>query len=102
MKKIISLVLMGFILSGCSFFRLHKMDVEQGNVITQDMVSQLHPGMSETQVINVMGNPTLKNIFSPNRLDYIYTFQPGYGKRVEKRVVCIFYHSRLQQVISRV
>lgn len=97
MKKIISLVLMGCLLSGC-FLRPHKMDIAQGNVFTQEEVSKLKVGMSETQVKEIMGTPVLINIFTPNRVEYVYTFQPGYQNRVEKRVSCIFESGRLREI----
>jgi outer membrane protein assembly factor BamE len=100
MKKIISLILISFLLSGCSFLRPHKMDVEQGNIITPDKVSQLRIGMTEFQVLEVMGNPVFVNILSANRLDYVYTFQPGYGTRIEKRVSCLFQQGRLKEIIK--
>src|SRR5689334_9608956 len=99
MKKIISLVLMGCLLSGCSFFRIHKMDIEQGNVFTQEDVSRLHTGMSESEVKSIMGTPTLVNIFTPNRIDYLYVWRPGYGQPTEKRVTCLFQNGRLREVL---
>jgi outer membrane protein assembly factor BamE len=98
MKKIISLVLIGFILSGCSYFRLHKMDVEQGNIITPDKVNALQPGMTVAQVTDIMGNPLFVNLFAPDRMDYVYTYQPSHGDRVEKRVTCIFNNGKLKEV----
>lgn len=99
MKKIIPLIiLMSFVFSGCSLFQVHKLDIEQGNIITQENVSRLHIGMTEAQVKQVMGNPVLLNIFSPNRLDYVYTFQAGHGERTEKRLTLIFVRGRLQSI----
>jgi len=100
MKKIISLVLIGFILSGCSLFRIHKRDIAQGNIITQGEVSRLHIGMTPLQVKEIMGNPVLVNIFSNERLEYVYTFQPGYGNRVEKRLICLFQYGRLREILG--
>src|SRR5204863_6571783 len=76
MKKLL-ILLMVFTLSSCSLFRVHKMDIEQGNVMTPDMVAQLHPGMSESQVKSIMGTPMLTNTFSGGRIDYVYSFKPG-------------------------
>lgn len=101
MKKLILIILLGFILSGCSFFRVHKMDVPQGNIFTEEQVSQLHAGMSEVDVKAIMGMPVIVNIFTPNRMDYVYTYQPGYGSRTQKRVICIFSKGVLKKVISR-
>lgn len=74
-------------LAGCSMPKLpklkiprvHKITVQQGNVITQEMVDKLKPGMSRSQVAYVMGEPVLRNTFNENRWDYIYTIDvPGY------------------------
>jgi outer membrane protein assembly factor BamE len=99
MKKIIPVALIGFFLSSCSLFHVSKMEVEQGNVITNDKISQLHQGMTEDDVKNVMGNPVLVNIFTPDRIEYIYTFQKGHCNRLEKRVTCIFRNNILKEVI---
>src|SRR3990167_10554956 len=95
MKKIISLLLMGLLLSGCSLFRTHKMDIDQGNIITEANVKRLHKGMSQDQVESIMGSPVLRDIFSEDRTTYLYTFQPGYGPFTEKRVICHFKSDRL-------
>lgn len=98
MKKLASLILLSCLLSGC-FFRPHKMDIEQGNIITPAEVSQLHPGMSENQVRSVMGSPMLTNIFTPNRIEYVYTLKEGYSTMTEKKVTCIFQNGRLVDIV---
>src|SRR3990167_5289690 len=98
MKKIILFVFISFILSGCSLFRVHKTDVDQGNIFTETEVSRLHKGMTEAQIKAIMGNPILVNIFTPNRIDYIYTFQAGYGKKIEQRVTLVFGQGRLREI----
>ncbi len=94
MKKILLIVTTILVLSGC----VHKMDIEQGNVITPEMVAKLHTGMTEEQVKNVMGTPMLLNTFDDNRIDYVYTLKPAYGKTTEKTVTLIFRNRRLQQI----
>ncbi len=98
MKNIISIILIGLILSGCSIFRTHKLTIVQGNVITQEDVAQLRIGMSESQVIDVMGRPVAKSIFANNRLDYVYTVQPGYENMTETKVICTFVNGRLVNI----
>jgi outer membrane protein assembly factor BamE len=34
-------------LAGCSFPGVYKIDIQQGNVVTQDMIDQLRPGMTQ-------------------------------------------------------
>jgi outer membrane protein assembly factor BamE len=59
--------------------KLYRITVQQGNVITQEMVDQLKPGMTRSQVAYIMGEPILRNTFNENRWDYIYTVVlPGY------------------------
>lgn len=77
------------------------MDIEQGNVISQDEIAQLHSGMSEAQVKAVMGSPILVNIFTPNRLEYVYSYRPAYDERIEKRVSLTFSQGRLAHIESR-
>lgn len=96
MYKKITCTLLILFLSSCSL--IHKPVITQGNVITDSEVKQLHHGMSEAQVKNIMGNPVLINIFSPGRLDYVYTYQFGQKPREEKKVLCRFEHGRLAYV----
>lgn len=76
--KIISIltILLGFAsLSGCIFPGVYKLNIQQGNIVTQDMLDKLKPGMTERQVIYVMGNPVLKAPYQDERWDYIYTLE---------------------------
>ena len=58
---------------------MYKVTVQQGNVITQDMVDQLKPSMTRSQVAFIMGEPILRNTFNEDRWDYIYSvLLPGY------------------------
>lgn len=71
------------VLAGCSFKRprlprVHKLTVQQGNVINQDMVDKLRPGMNRSQVAFIMGEPVVRNSFNNDRWDYVYTIElPG-------------------------
>jgi outer membrane protein assembly factor BamE len=69
---------------------VYKIDIRQGNIITQEMVDQLRPGMTKRQVIFVMGTPLVADPFHQNRWDYIYNFQPGGGERVGERLTVYF------------
>ena len=66
------------ILTSCALPRVYKVTVQQGNVITQQMVDRLKPGMTREQVAYVMGEPVIKNPFDQDRWDYVYTLRvPG-------------------------
>ena len=77
-------------LAGCSFPGVYKIDIQQGNVITQDMIDQLRPGMTRRQVRFIMGNPMITDTFHANRWDYLYSIQPGGGPRQQERIGLIF------------
>lgn len=77
-------------LAGCSFPGVYKIDIQQGNVVTQDMIDQLKPGMTRRQVRFIMGNPLITDTFHANRWDYLYSIQPGGGKRQQERVSLMF------------
>jgi len=98
-KTLFALTLV-LLLSSCAFFQPRRQVIEQGNIITPELTSQLHVGMTEDDVKNVMGNPLLVNIFTPGRVDYVYTYRKGNGDFLEKRVTCIFMNNRLQTIIT--
>ena len=102
MNKFISLLLMAMLLSfnsGCSLFHVHKRDIEQGNVISEQEIAKLHRGMTSQQVKQTLGAPLLTNIFTPNRMEYVYTFQAGNEKMQVKRVSCVFHNHRLRDIV---
>ena len=86
-----SLVLSGLLaLAGCSFPGVYKIDIQQGNVVTQDMIDQLRPGMSRSQVRFIMGNPLITDTFHANRWEYLYSIQPGGRQRLQERIGVMF------------
>lgn len=70
-------------LSGCSnFLRVYTIDINQGNVVTQEMASKLKPGMTPAQVRFVLGTPLVTDTQNPRRWDYLYDYKPGtYAKK---------------------
>jgi len=95
MKKLLFTSLLCFALASCA---VYQPDFEQGNVVTPQMVKQLHKGMTTTQVKRIMGNPVLMNTFNDNRLNYIYTFKPGKGKLTQHGVSLTFYRGKLSTI----
>lgn len=65
--------------SSCNLPRVYRLSIQQGNVITQEMVDSLKPGMTREQVAFIMGEPVVRNPFDNSRWDYVYTLRvPGY------------------------
>jgi len=85
-------------IGGCSFDELpfvYRLDIHQGNVVSQEMVDQLKPGMSKRQVTFIMGAPLLIDTFHEERWYYVYSNQPGGEPRVEKKINLIFKQDQL-------
>jgi len=78
----------------------YRIDVQQGNVITQDMVAQLRPGQTQDQVRFILGSPMLVDMFHANRWDYVYRLQKGKTGEVETRRFTVLFDgdSRLYRV----
>ncbi len=75
--------------NGCTF---HRLDIQQGNIIKDDMVEKLQIGNSKRQVRFIMGSPLLTDPFHPQRWDYVYTNQPGTSRKItEYRHVAVFF-----------
>ena len=74
---------------------VYKISIVQGNVITQDMVDQLRPGMTKRQVMFVMGAPLVRDPYHQDRWDYVYNFQPGGGIRGQERLTVFFVDDQL-------
>jgi len=98
MKKLLIIITCIASLSACSWQLVHKIDVQQGNVITQDEVNQLEPGMSRRQVQYVMGSPMVADVFHQDRWDYIYRLQPGYGEPTQEHVTLFFDDDSLARI----
>lgn len=69
---------------------MYRPDIQQGNVVTQDMVNQLKPGMSKRQVNYLLGTPILVDSFHQDRWDYIYTLKEN-RKDMEQRDLTLYF-----------
>lgn len=76
----------------------YKMEIQQGNYISQEMVSQLKPGMSKDQVRFTLGTPLLTDIFHAERWDYVYWREASSGKRESRRLALFFEDGRLARI----
>lgn len=86
--------------STLSSINAYKIDIQQGNVLTQEMVAQLKPGQTREQVRYILGTPLLADIFHQQRWDYAYSYRNGRTGTVEKRYFSVFFDkdNRLEKV----
>lgn len=76
----------------------YRIDVRQGNYVSQEMVARLKPGMTRDQVRFALGTPLVTDVFHGNRWDYVYRFQPGHGEVQTRRLVVYFENDKLARV----
>ncbi len=82
--------------SGCGL--IYKADIQQGNLIDQDMVNDLRPGMTKRQVVLVLGTPAIESPFHHDRWQYISTYDRR-GERVSrKHLLLTFEQNRLVRI----
>ena len=102
----IILVVFSLLLSSCgsvtsfAFPGVYRLNIPQGNIITQEMVDQLRPGLTKRQVNFILGTPLVKDTFDQDRWDYLYSFQPGGGERVQERLTVFFENDQLTHFVG--
>ena len=105
MRILILMIVSLCLLSGCGISnikipKLYKVAIQQGNVITQDMVDKLEPGMTRRQVAFVMGEPVIQDPFDDTKWVYLYSIDvPGVFSQ-ESRLILFFDENDLLTVIS--
>lgn len=98
------LIVLALFVAGCQRVPIlpglgpHKIDIQQGNVVTQDMVAKLKPGMTRSQVRFALGTPLVVDPFHSDRWDYVYVMQKK-GKVVEqRRIIAVFKDDKLTHI----
>ncbi|MFA7281356.1 MAG: outer membrane protein assembly factor BamE [Sterolibacterium sp.] len=106
MKRLFVLALLSLLaLGGCSnlpevtsWLTPYKIDIRQGNYVTQEMAAQLKLGQSRDQVRFILGTPLLTDAFHADRWDYVYRFQPGHGEIQQRRMSLYFTDGKLARI----
>jgi outer membrane protein assembly factor BamE len=80
----------------------YRIEIQQGNYVSQDMVAKLKRGMSPEQVRFVLGTPLLTDVFHPNRWDYVFYRERPNKTREERRISVFFENNRLVRVTGDV
>ena len=84
--RVPAILLLAVLAAGC----VHKIDIEQGNYVTQDVVGKLKPGMTRAQVKMLLGTPLLTDIFHSDRWDYYFDNAVG-GKPVAHKHLAVYF-----------
>lgn len=84
------------LMAGCAGFGVHRIDVQQGNLVTQEQLAKVKTGMSRNDVRSLLGTPLLQDVFHANRWDYYFSNEQGtkygpFGREQQKYQVTIFF-----------
>lgn len=75
----------------------YRVDVVQGNVVTQEVMALIQPGLGRAQVREILGTPLLADPFHANRWDYVFTIRRQ-GVPDQKRSITVFFEN---EVVAR-
>lgn len=85
-----------------SYLSPYRIDVRQGNFVTQEMVAQLKPGLTREQVRFILGSPLVTDMFHADRWDYLYRLRPGHGEAQQRHLAVFFEEGKLARVAGDV
>jgi len=78
-------------LAGCGRI-IHRIDIQQGNVVAPETFTKLKTGMTKTEVRTLLGTPLLTDIFHADRWDY-YFRQEQRGQLVEQNKFAVYFEN---------
>ena len=99
-------------LGGCSWFSqgdvvtqtldtlplIYRPEIQQGNLVTPEMLAELKVGLDKRQVRYLLGTPMLNDVFHADRWDYVYTLGIGSHPSEIRRMSLRFEDERLVQI----
>lgn len=98
-KKILIVLLLSTLLQACI---LYVPDVEQGNIVTPEMLKNVEIGQTREQVKYHIGTPLIEDPFHRDRWDYYYSIEKGRTKkRADERLTIIFKNDRVSEIIHK-
>src|SRR5512145_2008276 len=103
-RSFVAAVLAAALACGCGFVpRIpgvtpYRIEIQQGNYVSPDMVAQLKPGMTKEQVRFILGTPMVTDIFHSERWDYVYWREMPNGTRETRKITLLFEQGQLARV----
>ena len=78
--------------------KMHRIDIQQGNLITETEVSQLERGMTRREVRYILGTPLVVDPFHQNRWDYFYSLDRRGEEIIQRRITVVFENDVLDRI----
>lgn len=88
--SLLIVLLLATLNAGCNL--LYKPEVQQGVLLSPEMLANLKPGMTKRQVRLLLGSPPVNDVFHPERWDYLY-FVSQSGEKVKPQQLALFFRN---------
>jgi len=85
-----TLFLLAALLAGCNL--LYKPEVQQGTLLSAEMLANLKPDMTRRQVRLLLGSPPVSDTFHPERWDYVYSMSLA-GEKVTPQHLTLYFRN---------
>jgi len=97
MKIVVIALVFGFVVasSGC----VYRINIQQGNLLEEEIVSQIKAGMTRSQIRFLLGTPMVEDSFHSNRWDYVYYFKQGKSQKATRQRLVVFFD---EDIVSNV
>ena len=82
--------------------KIYKIDIQQGNEITSEMLMTLKPGMTKSQVRFILGTPLIQDTFHSERWDYLYIMRVDEILIEQRHVILNFVDEKLKNITGEV
>jgi outer membrane protein assembly factor BamE len=79
------------------FITPYRITVQQGNFVSQEMVTQLKQGMTREQVRFLLGTALLTDMFHEDRWDYPFRLLKPNGEVVSSRIAIFFKNNTVER-----
>ena len=89
MPRLVLALCAALLAGGC--LKIYSPEVQQGNIVNQEMVDKLKPGMTRSQVRFVLGTPLLTDPFHTDRWDYVYFQKQSATAAPEQRRLTVIF-----------
>lgn len=76
----------------------YRVEIVQGNVVTREMAAAVRPGMTRSQVREILGTPLLVDVFQPDRWNYAFSIRRAGVPPIQRTVIAHFEGERLTRL----
>jgi outer membrane protein assembly factor BamE len=77
---------------------LYRVDIQQGNVLDQDMLDRLRPGMGKAQVEFILGTPAFIDPFHTEQWEYFFSIAEEGDNRRQRHLRVHFIDDKLAYI----